>query len=383
MNINFHYFAVKTLAVKAGLTEDEAQTAAFFSEFVDDMILNKVMEGEVYNKLSRVIVKGLNKGSLYKELASKGMTGPAEEWVTSKAGSEENYSFLIPSITAFTYTEALDEDHQFESVIPFHFYPKTYRKDPTEEQRVDLRTSPAVQGSELFEEIERVVTSFAGLQDPTKRKIELVKFGVLLHIYADTYAHAGFSGSKGWENNVKLISNESGGMAKFTSMFGDGVAYGHGLIYHLPDLCNARYSYKMKTRSGEFDGDIIERNNKEYFKPCAEQIYKWCYKMKHHVMPEDRAARDCANQVMEIAAKVPEEYDELSKFKNLAAIWNHPESAYRDIIYKYEIQETLGIKKTSEKTKDKKPVYEIEDPELMLAFTKATYDIRVKVMGKY
>lgn len=382
MNINFHYFVVKTLAVKAGLTEEEAQTAAFFSEFVDDMILNQVMEGEVYNKLSRVIVKDLNKGSLYKELASKGMAGPAGEWVTTKAGSEENYSFLIPSITAFTYTEALDEDHQFESVIPFHFYPKKYRKDPTQEQRVDLRTSPAVQGSELFEEIERVVTSLAGLQDPINREIELVKFGVLLHIYADTYAHAGFSGSKGGENNVKLISNESGGMAKFTSMFGDGVAYGHGLIYHLPDLCNARYSYKMKNISGKFDDNIIERNNKEYFKPCAEQIYKWCYKMKHRMMPEDSAAEECVNQIMEIAAKVPEEYDELSKFNRLAGIWKQP-NAYKDIIYEYDIPKTLGIEEISEKTKSGKPIYQIKNPNLLLAFTKATYDIRVKVMGKY
>lgn len=383
MNINFHYFVVKTLATKAGLTEDEAQTIAFFSEFVDDMILDKVLEGDIEYKLSRVIIKNLNKGTLYEELASKGMAGSAEEFVNSDQQNKENYKFLIPSITAFTYTEAMDGDHQFESVIPFHFYPKQYHKDLEGNQRVDLRTSPAVQGSELFGQIEQVVTSIVSTQDKTKRKIELVNFGVLLHIYADTYAHAGFSGSRGWENNVKLISSQSTGLANLTSKFGEGVAYGHGLLSHLPDLCNACYSYQMKKEPNKFDDNIIERNNKEYFKSCAEQIYKWCYKIKHNDMPKDNSAKEYASQVMETAAKVPEKYDELSKFKELADTWKQSDSAYRDIVYNYNIKETLGINKTSEKTESGKPIYEIKELDLFLAFTKVTYDIRKKVMGKY
>ena len=43
MDINFHYYTVKTLAVKAGYTDDEAQTIANYSQFVDDFTNYKYM----------------------------------------------------------------------------------------------------------------------------------------------------------------------------------------------------------------------------------------------------------------------------------------------------------------------------------------------------
>lgn len=375
MNINFHYFAVKTLAIKAGLGEKEAQTIAFFSEFVDDMILNKIMKGEIVNKVSRVVVKGLNNGALYKELASKGMVGNAKELVTE---SQDNYSFLIPSITAFELTEALDKDHQFESVIPFHFYPKQYKAETDEKQRGDLRTSPAYEGSELFKEIDQLVNCLGEIEDEKKRAMELVKFGVLLHVYADTYAHAGFSGSKGWENNVKLVSNQTELSADILSKLGEWAAYGHTMLSHLPDLCNAKYSYQIKNAPDTFSNEIIERNNQEYFKPCAKQIYKWCYKIQHGELPEESEAEDVAREIMQKAAQVPKESDTPAKFKEMAKIWSDP-----NVSYEYEINKTLTLETTNETTKNGKPVYEIKDPDLLLAFTKATYDLRVKVMGKY
>jgi len=36
VDISFHYFAVKTLALEAGFNNDEAQRIATFSQYVDD-----------------------------------------------------------------------------------------------------------------------------------------------------------------------------------------------------------------------------------------------------------------------------------------------------------------------------------------------------------
>ena len=36
MNIDFHYFVIKTLACAAGFSEEDAQTIAYYSQQVDD-----------------------------------------------------------------------------------------------------------------------------------------------------------------------------------------------------------------------------------------------------------------------------------------------------------------------------------------------------------
>lgn len=40
MNINFHYYLVKAMAIEAGLSEDEAQIVALTSQMVDDVTPN-------------------------------------------------------------------------------------------------------------------------------------------------------------------------------------------------------------------------------------------------------------------------------------------------------------------------------------------------------
>lgn len=43
MDINFHYYAVKTLAIHAGFDEECAQIIARYSQFVDDFTIYKTM----------------------------------------------------------------------------------------------------------------------------------------------------------------------------------------------------------------------------------------------------------------------------------------------------------------------------------------------------
>ncbi len=47
MNINFHYYLVKAMAVEAGLSEDEAQIVALASQMVDD-VTPDFFKGEKY-----------------------------------------------------------------------------------------------------------------------------------------------------------------------------------------------------------------------------------------------------------------------------------------------------------------------------------------------
>ena len=43
MNIDFHYFVIKTLAYTAGFSEDDAQTIAYYSQQVDDFTKSSPM----------------------------------------------------------------------------------------------------------------------------------------------------------------------------------------------------------------------------------------------------------------------------------------------------------------------------------------------------
>ena len=48
MNISYHYFTVKVLAVRAGFREEEAQIIAYYSQMVDDFVLShRIIVGEM------------------------------------------------------------------------------------------------------------------------------------------------------------------------------------------------------------------------------------------------------------------------------------------------------------------------------------------------
>lgn len=370
--------------MNAGLKEEEAQIVAFFSEFVDDMILNKVLVGEEIKEQSTVILKDLSKeDASYQELAKIwNVFREGDDYVEGMSGA---YSCFIPSITSFDTLEASLTMHQFQSVIPFHFYPKQYREKPTKSERADLRTSPADAGSQLYQQIQAVVIELKGLTEGEERIRKLVEFGVLLHVYADTYAHNGFSGANGWENTIKLLEhNGYAGIEAIASKLPSSVAFGHLQLGHLPDWCDAIYKYKRKEISDgiEIWSDTIERTNKEFFKPCAEQIFKWCKEFA--TKQQDVNETELVKEVLRVAASVEREKDTLAQFSQLSKKWSDGlNGRYKKPEYEYDINKMLQIEEAKEKTKKGKPVYKIGRQDLLFTFTKVTYDLRRAVMGKY
>lgn len=273
MDITFHYFAVKTLARKAGFDEDEAQDIAAYSQFVDDFNWIK------YIRCSNIpdYIKDDNydlyiSNKLYPPNFNPAMTGFSDYF---------DMAFL-----------ALTRTQKF-TVSPFHFIPPSL-----DQIDADTRTVPAVVGDGSL--ISTVVEDARDklLAQGEDRYISLMRLGMALHTFADTYAHQLFSGYNSWVNDVKVtyvtdnithedlteqVQNEidqavQAVQAANQSLNNDAknmtlLSIGHMWAGHTPDLTNVSFEMKYKS-SKDSDGydRTYARSNTETFVTACRHI---------------------------------------------------------------------------------------------------------------
>ena len=105
---------------------------------------------------------------------------------------------------------------------------------------------------------------------------KLMYFGMLLHTFADTYAHQMFSGLNDWENSCtfegvyKIIDQQSQrNLASEQSGYSYLPPIGHAEAGHIPDDTTVRFSIKMKNYRQE--QIVYERSNPiEYIRASRE-----------------------------------------------------------------------------------------------------------------
>lgn len=274
MNISFHYFAVKTLALEAGFCEAYAQTIAVFSQYIDD-----------YNAFYY---------RRYEDIP---------EWVKDKA-----YDMYLPSKTdvfnfnpvttgfwdKLDYVNMLTDRYQTFIISPFHFIPQSnFKMD-----QKDFKTCKATLGDQsiISNELEKAKMQYTDNHktDEERRDI-LMLIGSRLHTFADTYAHEDFSGYFDYCNTVYLqsVTNNIGNsgkdetekykhsidkyikkierIIKEAGYKGIPFALGHMMLGHLPDYPWLTYTY-LTTIPNE---EVITRNNTEIFLSAGEQIYSY------------------------------------------------------------------------------------------------------------
>lgn len=230
MNISFHYFAVKTLACKAGFDESYAQQIAVFSQFIDDY------NAYVYRRYSNV--PDWAKQAPYDMYISSWTTPFNFNPVTTGFWDWMDLATLVTSRS------------QKFTVSPFHFIPSTYQSM----MENDNRTFPATlnDGTIISDHLNFARSEFINAANETERMNALMLIGSRLHTFADTYAHQLFSGYNEKCNNVTLvqvINNMTGEdeTNKYNSIVysflqkmqdilkGHQPAIGHMMIEHIPD----------------------------------------------------------------------------------------------------------------------------------------------------
>jgi hypothetical protein len=158
MQIDMHYYGTYALARAAGIKADAARIIATAAQYVDDNIDDAKLK--------------LSDGARFI------LTPTAHE---VKPGMQ--------------LVKMLDEDRQRQVWVPFHFLPANQGTDYTE--RLVCWPNSAIAEAMVAEAI-----ACADADDPCA----LERMGITAHVYADTFAHWGFSGISSRRNRVKIDS---------------------------------------------------------------------------------------------------------------------------------------------------------------------------------
>lgn len=273
MDITFHYFAVKTLAIKAGFNEDYAQRIASYSQYIDDF--NWIVYKDCKN-----LPEYIKKSDKYDLYVSNPLT--------------LNFNFNPPTsgFDTVDFAWLISPGAQKYCVSPFHFIPPTISSDKKYSEEV--RTIPAKpeDGSIISNMVKEAISEYKNANTVGKA---LMKIGMLLHTFADTYAHQFFSGYSKWVNDVKVtqvidnITNaditqsmlseiylHTQNLEQYNSDSGEEAGImpgiGHMWAYHVPDLTNVSFKMLYKEDENSSRSKIYERNNTETFVETCRHI---------------------------------------------------------------------------------------------------------------
>lgn len=215
MKIDLHFFGIAVLARAGGFSPEEALTIAYASQYVDD-----ATEGEP-----------IQVGDLIFE----------------------------PVRTAHYGLEAYNWSVQKRIYIPFHFLPARPIRKPTD----TFITAP---GSDFAH---MLWNEACAESDAVSR---LIRMGIALHTFADTWSHKWFSGRLNPENDVESIRvfhNDRWKHLTLENMVLDLMPQvGHTEAGSYPDQPHLRWKYR---RSGA--KKLSERNNRREFLTACHRIY--------------------------------------------------------------------------------------------------------------
>lgn len=253
MNKNFHYHAIKTIARETGFCEDDAELIACCSQLVDDF-------------------------TDFKPFFAKNVPDYAKHLTIPVTFGSYVVDLFIPVSTGFSLLTAPSEKVQKLSIIPFHFIPEKHKLNEHVDSRAEWRTVPARMDRQSL-----IQTKMLEILSNSNMKYQdkLVSLGLLLHTFADTYAHQMFSGYHGWENYCQLSgvynvldSNSNHDLSNSViNYIGQRLlAVGHANVAHVPDDTEQRFTFRLKT-SENSDYDIFYgRSNPIEFTKCAREI---------------------------------------------------------------------------------------------------------------
>lgn len=254
MDINYHYFMIKTLAYAAGFSQEDAQTIAYYSQQVDDFIRCSPM------RVSRKPPAYFIEKGYAKEV--KGV------WQ------------VMPHPTGIDMAQSLEKHYRRATLSPFHFItakPLAELETDPGFTRADYRCVRAddVRAGLINQIMEEAVEA---VREEICEK-SLMQLGMAIHIYSDTYAHYGYSGMDGWENRALIKKAYNQQTRKEEVSAGERLAYralppiGHGNAGHVPDICT--YKIDIAMRKDERDDAYtlhIVRNNRKDFLNCAKAL---------------------------------------------------------------------------------------------------------------
>lgn len=259
MKKDAHYYAVLAYARACGFKKEAAYSVAYASQFVDDAKINHITFKEKQANIEFEIID--NKPAF----------------------------FNMATCHSYFKVKTFNFSSMMNNTSAFHFVPGCEGESFIEKMQC--------------KENKQVIKNI--LRD-AKEDNDLVKFGMVLHPFADTFAHKGFSGLLSKVNDIqrckprKISSIVLKPIIRAMLLFGNKKfdkyldsampAYGHGQAMENPDLPYLKWSYKYDY-TDEFTEELktTEKDNKKRFKRAFENIRKHLdeYLSKHPEYKDD------------------------------------------------------------------------------------------------
>ncbi|NLH50493.1 MAG: hypothetical protein GX444_18100 [Myxococcales bacterium] len=236
MDIAFHYCCVKVLAVKAGFLPEEAQIIAYASQYTDD-----ATEWQPLRVNGLPAIPGLR-------VDAEGRFDPI---CTAHYSPKEA---ILPNM-----------EMQKKVYVPFHFLPPFSKSQPTAQGFFDYLVAP---DSPLAREL--VVAAREKNDGP--RELQLIRLGVALHTFADTWAHQGFSGRNCQpDNDIDCIEvfRPGGEWDTVFSLTNNMVPMGHLQAQTYPDRSQTTWKFTRQS-----DAAQVVRKNSDIFLAAAGRVYE-------------------------------------------------------------------------------------------------------------
>ncbi|MDR0294273.1 MAG: hypothetical protein LBH95_09005 [Oscillospiraceae bacterium] len=315
MNINYHYFTVKTLAHYSGLNEQAAQYIAHFSQQVDNFIMGSPF------------IIAVEPPDFFPQNGLARKFGN-HKWVFS------------PCPTGVNVISSVSHNYQLHTLMPFHFItPVSYNAMPENPDRDLYRCLPAGERDSLL---------VNGLTAETLRRADLnsdvwlMEFGMMLHTFADTYAHCYFSGFHGWENESYVGKMDHKQPVSPAIKPAEVLAYrvlpsiGHGNAGHAPDCCDCDISLYGKKDKGSPLKPFIERDNTAFFEDCSRRILELLCKAAGNPAPAPASWDALCKKIRKVHS-----LREPSKEEDIRKNWA---SEFPQIPYSYDKNEFITLR---------------------------------------
>lgn len=277
MKKDCHFYALLAFCRACGFKKESAFTIAYASQFVDDATINYISIKEKPEDI--------------------------------ECDSIDNIPCFFNMATAHSYDR-----------------PKTYNYSAMINNTVAFHFVPGCKGDSFVKKLRCKENSIIirEILDKAIKEDNLVKFGIILHAYADTFSHQGFSGipskvndlvdvdvNEAWldlKNPIKKIINHGFLWIKkqydnfklietLLKTFNLGTflpPYGHGQALDYPDYPEIIWSYRYDA-STSFSENLISTkkiNNKERFKNCFEKIITFLKDfLERHPQHKDNSIR--------------------------------------------------------------------------------------------
>ncbi|MDR3243907.1 MAG: hypothetical protein LBT79_04080, partial [Elusimicrobiota bacterium] len=318
MNENYHYFVVKTLACRAGFDDGEAQFIAAFSQQIDDF----VFEHPVF--LTQAPPQFFIDNGYAKKL-------------------DNNSWIFFPHSTGISTLLSVWSEFQKNTLVPFHFIPIKPLSEIDKSTNVNRDDYRCVIGSDKKAQMINNLAAQAVENVKTlKNNKSLMRLGMILHTYADTYSHCHYSGLHGWENNSFIFNVDNLIEPKNPVPVFDRIFYwlapsiGHANTGHTPDICSYTIDLKMKNNINDAFSFDNNRSNSGSFGICSYNIFKFL--CQANSQSED-FIKDTWSKLEKELLKAEPVADET----DTEALTMHWKSYFSDIDYRYDKSQCFNL----------------------------------------